>query len=572
MSAWTPVADEHDVIERHLARTALHGQELVVWRADDGHLNAWENRCLHRGVRLSLGVNEGAELVCRYHAWRYANRSGGCTYIPAHPADSPARTATCTTFPIEERYGLVWSTIDPVTQPVPPVVDALEAGWFVLRARPVRAAVAVVERLLSELVFEPTGSSGGSVPPVVRRETVPGGMAVTVTDGSIEETVVFFVQPVDRGRCVIRPVRAGQPAVAMAALRHHAGVLAAVVEEAERLELATPSAPLPETAVGLPRASSTAGRLTVRVARKWETADGIAAFELVEADGATLPVVQPGDHIDLYLPGGIVRQYSLTNAPDQTDHYRIGVKRLPDSTGGSEYLHDTAAVGDTFEISTPRNRFPLRRNVTTTVLIAGGIGITPILAMAQALDRVGLDFTLHYFAGSDGEFAFGDVLERLGPAVQRHVGLDADQTAAVLADLLRTPDPSVQVAACGPPPMLDVLRRIADGAGWPPNAVSFEYFRTDDIDDASPFTLELARSARTVEVAGGERALDAISAAGVPRESSCERGACGTCAVGVLEGDIAHNDVFLSAGERAAGDTILTCVSRAASDRLVLDL
>ncbi|MEM9467823.1 MAG: Rieske 2Fe-2S domain-containing protein [Actinomycetota bacterium] len=571
MSVWTPVADQHDVIERHLARTALHGQELVVWRADDGHLNAWENRCLHRGVRLSLGVNEGAELVCRYHAWRYANRSGGCTYIPAHPADSPARTATCTTFPVAERYGLVWATIDTDDDPAPPVVDALEDGWFVLRARPVRASLAIVERLLAELVFEPAGSSGISTP-MVRRDTVPGGMALTVSDDSIEESVVFFVQPVAHGRCVIRPVRAGEPAAAMATLRHHAAVLSALVEEAERLERIAPPTRPPETVVGLPTRSPSPERLTVRIARKWETATGIAAFELVDAGGATLPVVQPGDHIDLHLPGGLVRQYSLTNAPHETDRYRIGVKRLPDSTGGSEYLHDAAAVGDTLEISAPRNRFPLRRNVPTTMLIAGGIGITPIVAMAQALDRVGLDFTVHYFAGSDAEFAFGDVLERLGSSVQRHVGLDAEQTGAVLADLLRTPDPSVQVAACGPPPMLDELRRIADAAGWPPDAVTFEYFRAADIDDSSAFTIELARSARTVEVAAGERALDAIRAVGIAIDSSCERGACGTCSVGVLEGEVAHNDVFLSAGERAAGETILLCVSRAASDRLVLDL
>ncbi len=569
---WYPIADHHDVIPRHTARTSLHGQELVVWRADDGNVNVWENRCLHRGVRLSIGVNDGAELVCRYHAWRYANRSGGCTYIPAHPRDAPARTAACSTFPVAERHGLVWSTLaggDDASEP--PSIEQLGNDAFVLRARPVRAPADVVLGLLEELNWAPFGSDD-TADAAVERTRVPGGVAAVASERGVEERIIFFVQPVDSSRCVVRPVRSGEPTDSVAALRHHATILADVVERAERIQSARPAAPTAETPVAIPTAPPRPERLRVRIERKWATAEKIAAFDLVEADGGNLPTFLPGDHIDLHLPNGLIRQYSITNGPGETAHYRIGVKRDPASTGGSAYLHDRAKTGDVLKISAPRNRFALRRNVPSTILIAGGIGITPILAMAQALDRAGLDVAVHSFVSSEGEVAFRDVLDRLGPVVHRYVGLDPDGTAGVLKHVLTSPDPGVQVAACGPPPMLDAIQTIADAAGWDEDAVSFEYFQAGDIDRSSSFTVELARSARTVKVTAGTSVLDAIRAEGLDLDSSCERGACGTCALPVLDGEVDHHDVFLSPAERAAGATILTCVSRAASNRLVLDL
>ena len=569
---WYPIADHHDVIQRHAARTSLHGKELVVWRADDGNINVWENRCLHRGVRLSLGVNDGAELVCRYHAWRYANRSGGCTYIPAHPHDAPARTAACSTVPAAERHGLVWSTLaggDAGAEP--PSIEQLGDDAFVLRARPVRAPATVVLGLLEELDWEPFGGDD-TADALVERMRVPGGVAAVASKRGVKEHIVFFVQPVNSSRCVVRPVRSGEPTDPVAALRHHATILADVVERAERIQSARPVAPTAETPVAIPTAPLRREKLRVRIERKWATAEGIAAFDLVDAEGANLPTFLPGDHIDLHLPNGLTRQYSITNGPGETAYYRIGVKRDPASTGGSAYLHDRAKPGDVLEISAPRNRFTLRRNVPSTILIAGGIGITPILAMAQALDRAGLKVAVHSFVSSEGEVAFRGVLDRLGPLVHRYVGLDPDATAGAIEQLLATPDPSIQVAACGPPPMLDVIQTIANAAGWDEDAVSFEYFQSGEIDRSTTFTVELARSARTVEVTAGVSVLDAIRAEGLNIDSSCERGACGTCALPVLDGEVDHQDVFLSPAERATGATILTCVSRAASTRLVLDL
>jgi ferredoxin-NADP reductase len=324
---------------------------------------------------------------------------------------------------------------------------------------------------------------------------------------------------------------------------------------------------------GLPE--SPAGRhaeVRVQVARKWETAPGVAAFEL-EPVGDRLPTFQPGAHIDVHLPNGLVRQYSITNGPGETSFYRIGVKLEPQSRGGSQCLHETVREGDVLAISEPRNNFPLRRDSLRTILIAGGIGITPMLAMAQTLAKMGLTFELHCFAQSADHLAFSEVLDTLGESVVAHVGLTPDDTGARLAELLATHTPAAHLYVCGPGPMLEATREIAAAAGWPDEAVHFEYFKnTLDIDDSSSFELALARSALTLSVPSGRTILDVLRDSGVPMTSSCEQGACGTCVATVLEGEPDHQDVHLNASERAAGDRIMTCVSRSKSDRLVLDL
>jgi len=249
------------------------------------------------------------------------------------------------------------------------------------------------------------------------------------------------------------------------------------------------------------------------------------------------------------------------------------VKRDPNSRGGSASLHDEIEVGDVLQISEPRNGFPLRRNIPKTLLVAGGIGVTPLVAMAHALDAMELDFELHCFVASEGDMAFRDEVAAFGERFIPHVGMDPDATSSHLANLLANPNNATQVYACGPPPMLDTLRTVAADAGWPSDAVRFEYFKnTNDIDDSSSFTVELARSALTVEVSEGQSILEVLREHDVAIPSSCEQGACGTCAATVIEGDPLHQDVYLTPSERDAALTILTCVSRATSDRLVLDL
>ena len=579
---WHPVASAHDVPYRHVHQAQLLGRELAVWRADDDYVNVWENRCLHRGVRLSIGSNDGTELRCQYHGWRYANRSAGCTYIPAHPADAPARTICNRTFSSVERYGLVWSGESPVGDP--PAVDVLEAGTpFGLRNLPVNASVSLTVRHLQSHRFAPCGRLDAEAPSMTVDGVSDYSVALTSRAGDARSTVVFFVQPVDSGRCVIRGVLAGAPPAGeqLAVWRHHATELdqlrVAIEAEAASLPAPEPMVPalqqVPLHLAEVPEAP--AGRqpaLRVQVQRKWGAAAGVAAFELAPIEGV-LPTFQPGAHIDVHLPNGLVRQYSITNGPGESASYRIGVKLEPDSSGGSSCLHETVREGDVLAISEPRNNFPLRRDSTRTVLVAGGIGITPLLAMAQALDRMSLPFELHCFVQSAEHVAFSEVVDGLGESVVRHLGLSPDETVAEIRRLVASYESFANLYVCGPGPMLEAVRREASAAGWPDEAVHFEYFKnTNEIDDSSTFEVALARSAMTVTVPAGATILEVLRGHGVIMPSSCEQGACGTCVATVLEGEPDHQDVYLNDSEHRAGDRIMTCVSRAASDRLVLDL
>ena len=619
---WHPVASDHDVPHRHVHHGQLLGRELAIWRADDDFVNVWENRCLHRGVRLSIGANDGTELRCQYHGWRYANRSAGCTYIPAHPADAPARTICNRTFPTVERYGLIWSGEDPVGDP--PTIEVLEAGApFGLRNLPVHASVELTVQHLQAHRFSPSGQLDAESADMAVEMTVEWvddySVALTATVGGSSSgsasgssgsashsspgaasdsssssdsgsassgaasTVVFFVQPVDSGRSVIRGVLTETPPEGdqLAVLRHHAvglnRLVAAIEAEAAGLPAPEPVVPvlqqvpirlaeLPETPSG--RTAS----LRVQVRRKWSTAEGVAAFELVPLQGV-LPTFQPGAHIDVHLPNGLIRQYSITNGPGQSSFYRIGVKLEPDSTGGSVCLHETVREGDVLAISEPRNNFPLRRDSLRTILLAGGIGITPLVAMAQALDRMDLGFELHCFVQSEDHIAFRDVIDGLGESVVRHVGLAPDETVGEIRRLVATHDEFTHLYVCGPGPMLEAVRHKAAEAGWPDDAVHFEYFKnTTEIDDSSTFEVALARSALTLTVGAGQTILEVLREHGVSVPSSCEQGACGTCVATVLEGEPDHQDVHLNDSDHRAGDRMMTCVSRSKSDRLVLDL
>jgi ferredoxin-NADP reductase len=229
--------------------------------------------------------------------------------------------------------------------------------------------------------------------------------------------------------------------------------------------------------------------------------------------------------------------------------------------------------GDLLAVSEPHHKFPLRRDATRTVLIAGGIGITPLLAMAKALHHGGHPFELHAFARSAGHLPFADGLQAFGDHLHRHLGQDPDQTEAAVRRLLGPHGFAQHVYVCGSARMIDTVTRAAADLGWPEEAVHYEHFSNDRaIDASSGFTVELARSALTVAVPPGVSLLAAIRDAGVTVPSSCEKGACGTCVVPVLDGVPDHQDVYLNATEKRTCRAIVTCVSRAQSERLVLDL
>jgi ferredoxin-NADP reductase len=522
-------------------------------------------------------------LKCQYHGWRYSNRTAGCTYIPAHPADAPARTITNRTFPAVERYGLVWSSQEPLGE-VPEIAGLAEGRLLALRGIAVNAPADRVVEGLKAYRFQPNGAIDGDGATTAVEAAGDFTVALCARDGHAETLGVFFVQPVDSNRSVIRGVldQEAEGAARIVVLRHHNERLSRLRDEIER-DAANAPAPAPIEPVyervsaelaemPEPTAHGRKAALRVTVSRKWQAADGIAGFELRPVKGI-LPTFQPGAHIDVHMPNGQIRQYSITNGPGETDSFVIGVKLERDSKGGSKCMHENVREGDVLAISEPRNNFPLRRDAIKTIFVAGGIGITPLLAMAQALKNQDLVHDLHYFAQGEEHLAFADRLRALGDALKPHLGLSPDATGAQLRQILAGYRHGMHLYICGPGPMLETARRIAAQQGWPEAAVHFEYFKnTNKIDDSSSFEVALARSCVTLKVPSGKTILEVMRENGIDMPSSCEQGACGTCLATVIEGEPDHQDVYLSEAERKAGTRIMTCVSRAKSARLVLDL
>lgn len=582
LSNWYPVASADDLPFRHTFHGKLLGQEIVIWRADDGNVNIWVNRCLHRGVRLSRGLNNGAELQCQYHGWRYANRTGGCTYIPAHPVDSPAQHLSCETFPAIQSHGIIWSGIAPVG--APPILSFLdELTPLNLRSLPVRAPADLVNVHLAKYVFHPDNQTDHEKTSSVTTKAFGNYIQITAKVANSTSTLALFAQPVDEQSTIIRGV-IGVPHNSqnwLAVLHYHNNLMCKLRDAIE-----ANFQPLSENVKTLssvmnPRSrvrtmavnSGSASFLQVQVARKWSTAKDVVGLELLPIGDEQLPTFLPGAHIDVRLPNGVIRQYSLTNGPGELDKYRIGVKLEQVSSGGSKYIHETLSEGSVIEISAPRNNFPLRRDATRTVLIAGGIGATPLLAMAQVLEKQKLNYKLHYFAQSDEHLAFPEILNFLGANCIRHLGFSVEETLAKVRESLGEHVNSENLYVCGPAPMLEATRNIAAELGWPDESIHFEYFKNSKVVSyESTFEIDLARSALTLNVPAGKTVLQVLRDNGIVIPSSCEQGACGTCLVKVLAGQPDHQDVYLSDSEKKRGDKMLTCVSRALSNKITLDI
>ena len=580
---WFPVATSADLPFRHVFHGKLLGQELALWRADDGFVNIWQNRCLHRGVRLSIGINDGRELKCQYHGWRYSNRSAGCTYIPAHPADAPARTIKNRTFPVVEKHGLIWTCLEETTD-FPNFADLEDVDCQELRNLPFRARAQLVSDALRTYEFDlvTQASSHTSKNEIVSADEY----SVVLKSIQDEQTarIFFFLQPVDSDSTVVRCLldRKLDESERNATLLYHANKLTVLRNVVEEKAAAQPApeqfepefervpaeiASIPEDTT--PEAQSS---LRVKVSRKWLAAEGIAGFEL-EALSGDLPVAQPGAHIDVQMPNGMTRQYSVVNGPGEGHAYTIGVKLEPKSKGGSKCMHDAVRVGDVLAISAPRSNFPLRRDAGKTLFIAGGIGITPLLAMAQTLENQKLQFELHYFVQGENHLAFSDRLETLGSGLIPHLGLNPQETGYGIRQSLSGYQAGFHVYLCGPGPMLTAARKIASEQGWPDESVHFEYFKNaSEIDTSSSFEVALARSGVTLQIPAGKSILDVMRENHVAAPSSCEQGACGTCLASVIEGEPLHQDVFLNDAEKKAGNKIMLCVSRAKSARLILDM
>lgn len=303
----------------------------------------------------------------------------------------------------------------------------------------------------------------------------------------------------------------------------------------------------------------------------------IKLFELRSAGLTVLPPFEAGAHVDVRIRQGTTRQYSLCNAPAERDRYVIAVKREDASRGGSHLMHDVVKQGDRLCIGAPRNSFPLAGEAAHHILLAGGVGITPLLSMARHLKATDGSFSLHYFARSSPEataFAQEIADEGLAPRAQLHHGLQPAETAGTLAAILRIRQPRAHVYACGPAPFMAAVDEAAK-PGWPAEAVHREYFVAPEPGPDSGdggFLVRVASSGKDYPVAAGQSIVAALSAHRVDIETSCRQGICGTCMTGVVSGEIDHRDSFLSDEERACGDRILACVSRCHGPLLVLDL
>ena len=316
--------------------------------------------------------------------------------------------------------------------------------------------------------------------------------------------------------------------------------------------------------------------IAVRVARKSREALDIVSFELVSADGGSLPSFSAGSHIDVFLPNGITRQYSLCNDASENHRYLIGVLKDPATRGGSKAMHETVKEGDVLQISAPRNHFQLAHEASGSVLLAGGIGVTPILCMAERLSMAGAPFEMHYCSRSRERMAFHDRISNSGFAgnVQLHFDDGAPEQMLDLAALLAAPATGAHLYVCGPKGFMDAVLGTARAAGWPEPQLHYEFFSSKVVKSANDgsFEVKLASSGKIVRVAKDQTVVAALTAAGVEVAMSCEQGVCGTCLTRVLEGTPDHRDMYLTPEEQSRNDQFTPCCSRSISACLVLDL
>lgn len=318
--------------------------------------------------------------------------------------------------------------------------------------------------------------------------------------------------------------------------------------------------------------------LDVRVKQIRYEGKGINSYELTSLSGKQLPPFDAGAHIDIHLKNGIVRQYSLCNSPAERDRYVIAVLKDGNGRGGSRAVHEGIGAGDVVTISRPRNHFALTRDARKVILVAGGIGVTPLKAMAHELEDRGVDFEMHYCARSREAAAFGPELDGMRRAGKLHYHFDSGEASNQLdiPRLLAQPVAGTHVYYCGP---AGFMAACADAAShWPKGSVHFEHFKAPEqpkrasggAADSDGCDVTIASTGRVIRLEPQQSLSDALNDAGVTVATSCCAGLCATCKVRYLEGEVEHNDFILSDEERKS--YLTTCVSRPAGKTLVLDL
>lgn len=304
-------------------------------------------------------------------------------------------------------------------------------------------------------------------------------------------------------------------------------------------------------------------------------AEGIVSVELRPGDESTIfPPFEAGAHIDLHLGNGLIRNYSLCNDPRERQRYVVAVLNDRASRGGSRYVHEELRVGTRLAISAPRNNFRLHEDASETVLIAGGIGVTPILAMLRRLRAIGRSPHLIHCARSRREAAFVAEVAELSEG-RAHWHFDDEQDGVPdFRALLSAYGPAAHYYCCGPAPMLAAYEAACAALGYP--NMHLERFAAPVApmvqETAGGFEIELVRAGRILHVPADKTVLQVMLEAGIDVDYSCEGGVCGTCEVGVIAGEVDHRDFFFPPSERAAARSMMVCVSRCRSGRLVLDV
>lgn len=315
--------------------------------------------------------------------------------------------------------------------------------------------------------------------------------------------------------------------------------------------------------------------MKVSVKHIYQPCSQVKVLELVPLAGEFLPAFQAGAHIDVHLKDGLIRQYSLCNNSLERDRYEIGVLLDEQSRGGSRSVHQDINVGDELEISEPRNLFPLSFEQESALLLAGGIGITPLISMAETLITRNIDFQLYYFTRGSEHIAFKERLSEERFAGKIHfVHKDNAETMAFLSEILATPEMGKHLYTCGPNGFMNSIFEIALSKGWDKEQMHKESFQAEEIDQSEnkSFKVKIASTGEILEIPEDESITEVLEENGYFISVSCEQGICGTCVTHILEGEAEHHDQFLSDDERNVQKVFTPCCSRAKTDMLVLDI
>jgi tetrachlorobenzoquinone reductase len=323
-----------------------------------------------------------------------------------------------------------------------------------------------------------------------------------------------------------------------------------------------------------PAKPAIAGLIDARLTEITPVAKDTNLYTFRRIDRAPLPPYKPGAHIDLHLPNGMIRQFSLCAPNTDPNSYVVGIKRDAASRGGSRYIYDEMCVGHEIKISAPRNNFPLVENAEHIVLIGGGIGITPLWCMAQQLIALKRPWQLHYASRTRDEMAFLESLQKLNPeSVHLHFDDEAGGKFLDLTAIVAATPAGAHLYCCGPNPMLKAFE--AATSGRPKHQVHVEYFTAKEetkADELGGFWVELAKSGEEYFIPPGKKILEVLFDAGVDVDYSCELGICGACETRIISGIPVHHDAVMSAEEQETNEKVMICCCGCKTERLVLDM